>query len=297
MRNVKWIVLFLLLGSAVSSYGYFYDDCAYVMGTAVVGQGDWVTNYNPGTTGSQGTAQPSLKQSDIKIFDGFGWNNGAYNYGGIARDISGDVVDGVYQLVVTFHGQAVASFGCNFQITIGDYGITDPNVTTANHLTLLHDDRTSVQTMYLYIHRNGVLESAGAPTASFAGAPIGQHQIKVCVDLNAGTASVYYRDVDNSTLEPLGDWNLLASWTDTLPMTSITQLGIAVSDYKYVYNIESGLPPAPVSCAAAQDAGYLLNMDLNDDCHVNLLDFAMFAGDWMRCVVPGETGCETPWAD
>lgn len=34
------------------------------------------------------------------------------------------------------------------------------------------------------------------------------------------------------------------------------------------------------------------SMDINRDCVVNLLDFAMFAGGWLECTMPGEPGCE-----
>jgi len=34
------------------------------------------------------------------------------------------------------------------------------------------------------------------------------------------------------------------------------------------------------------------SMDFNRDCYVNSLDFAMFAGSWLECTIPGEPGCE-----
>jgi hypothetical protein len=32
-------------------------------------------------------------------------------------------------------------------------------------------------------------------------------------------------------------------------------------------------------------------MDFNRDCYVNMLDFAVFAADWLECTMPGEPGC------
>lgn len=35
--------------------------------------------------------------------------------------------------------------------------------------------------------------------------------------------------------------------------------------------------------------------DLNQDCYVNLLDFALFASDWMACTNPAYTACDAYW--
>jgi hypothetical protein len=32
--------------------------------------------------------------------------------------------------------------------------------------------------------------------------------------------------------------------------------------------------------------------DLNFDCEVDFTDFAIFAQDWLKCTMPGESGCE-----
>jgi len=37
--------------------------------------------------------------------------------------------------------------------------------------------------------------------------------------------------------------------------------------------------------------------DLNQDCYVDLADFALMATDWAKCTTPGGAGCETPWQD
>ena len=298
MRNEKKCMVFLAVCVLTAgAYGHYYDNFEYADTSELVGQGGWVTNYNPGTTEAEGTPQLSLVVSGDVVYDGLGWNNGAYNFSGAARDASGDVEAGEYQVVVTLHGQASSSWACNFILTIGDYGITDPNVTTANHLTLIHDDRPTVHSLSLAVHRNGVYEYLGAPEVSLWGADYGKHQLKVTVDLNLGTADVYFRDIDDTTFDPISDWSLLLSLVEPLPMTSITQVGIGASDYKYIYDFESGFKPAPPSCAAVLAEGYSLDRDLNSDCHVNLVDFSLLASDWMRCVIPGQTGCETPWLD
>jgi hypothetical protein len=40
-------------------------------------------------------------------------------------------------------------------------------------------------------------------------------------------------------------------------------------------------------------AGYL-TADLNRDCYVNFQDFAIFAGQWLQCTNPVDTGCSAP---
>lgn len=231
------IGLFLVLGLAGGAMGAFTDDFSYVMGTDLVGQGGWVTNYN-----ANGSAMPSLVQSDIKVYDGHGWNDGAYVLGGAARDVSGDVVGGKYEMTVTLHGQEYA-YGSVLLLTIGDSGITDGG--TSNHLTLYYD--ANQNKLYYYRHINGIYEYAGALETSRNMESYMQHQLKVTVDLNANAASVYFRDVDNVTLAPIEPWNLEGSWNYDLPMTTITQAGIASSNYKYIYDFNSVPEPATMS--------------------------------------------------
>ncbi|MBN2212261.1 MAG: LamG domain-containing protein [Sedimentisphaerales bacterium] len=35
--------------------------------------------------------------------------------------------------------------------------------------------------------------------------------------------------------------------------------------------------------------------DVNDDCYVDLADFALLAADWLECVEPQDPGCTWPW--
>ena len=39
------------------------------------------------------------------------------------------------------------------------------------------------------------------------------------------------------------------------------------------------------------DQGYL-SADINRDCHVNLMDLAMMAQQWLACTMPGQAGCQ-----
>jgi hypothetical protein len=51
----------------------------------------------------------------------------------------------------------------------------------------------------------------------------------------------------------------------------------------------------PADCASAHENGFVLMGDVNNDCYVNLLDLALMAQTWARCVNPQDANCETPW--
>ena len=50
----------------------------------------------------------------------------------------------------------------------------------------------------------------------------------------------------------------------------------------------------PIDCDAAIAAGYLLEGDINEDCYVNFIDFAMFAEQWLDCIDPNLPCGELP---
>ena len=49
------------------------------------------------------------------------------------------------------------------------------------------------------------------------------------------------------------------------------------------------------SCAALIASGQQLAMDINGDCYVDFLDFAIIAKGWMYCFNPTDDACEEPW--
>jgi hypothetical protein len=53
----------------------------------------------------------------------------------------------------------------------------------------------------------------------------------------------------------------------------------------------------PADCNEAIALGYGLKYDFDENCYVNLADFAKFAGSWMDCVKPGDANCFSPWID
>ena len=50
-------------------------------------------------------------------------------------------------------------------------------------------------------------------------------------------------------------------------------------------------------CDIIQDQGWTLTADMNNDCYVNLEDFAELAIDWLRCYEPTDPMCEHPWME
>ena len=51
----------------------------------------------------------------------------------------------------------------------------------------------------------------------------------------------------------------------------------------------------PQTCSDVHLQGYGIPGDLNEDCHINMADLSMFAGNWLRCNHPNDPICETPW--
>ncbi|MHB9071210.1 MAG: hypothetical protein ACYC54_12690 [Sedimentisphaerales bacterium] len=51
----------------------------------------------------------------------------------------------------------------------------------------------------------------------------------------------------------------------------------------------------PEDCADAIAHGYRLAGDLNSDCHVDFLDLAGMAEQWLLCNIPGQSGCIENW--
>ena len=72
---------------------------------------------------------------------------------------------------------------------------------------------------------------------------------------------------------------------------------INVNASQGTFNLDNlWLTQAEYDCAEAIADGYGLDLDFNDDCSINLVDFASLAGDWLDCMEPGVGGCQTPWS-
>ena len=71
--------------------------------------------------------------------------------------------------------------------------------------------------------------------------------------------------------------------------------GCAPAGYD-TFSITPGLPDeAPIDCETAIVRGYGWDTDLNQDCSVDLLDYALLAQKWLMCIEPTDQNCQKPW--
>ena len=63
----------------------------------------------------------------------------------------------------------------------------------------------------------------------------------------------------------------------------------------YIDDFEVYQTTAPDTCAEAIADGHSPKYDLNDDCYVDLADFAIFASEWAYCMEPTNDNCSEPW--
>ena len=73
-------------------------------------------------------------------------------------------------------------------------------------------------------------------------------------------------------------------------------------NYYASYAIEAGLSEVqfyeylgPEDCADAIVEGYGKKADLNSDCYLDLLDFAIIMKGWLTCMDPTDENCDHPW--
>ena len=63
----------------------------------------------------------------------------------------------------------------------------------------------------------------------------------------------------------------------------------------YLDDLQVNPEPSTLICQDMIDDGYGVPSDLNSDCSVNLIDWAMFIEDWNRCNNPDDIACEETW--
>ena len=109
--------------------------------------------------------------------------------------------------------------------------------------------------------------------------------------LLTGTGSEFR--VPLGTLGIAGDtvirWSAGCASSDVFAGDACSQPGPLVSQ-EYVLTL-----PGPRNCAEVYQAGLGVPTDLNQDCRVNLVDFALIANDWPRCNNPEDENCENPY--
>jgi len=134
------------------------------------------------------------------------------------------------------------------------------------------------------------------------------------IDSGTGTGSrtIYRIDAANATLISGTDYMANATVEITLSSTGDTYntgvnslafspdgkflaMGVpAGRDKLYIFSTEA-MTSTPVNCADAIGKGYSLSYDLDNDCRINLSDFALIAAKWFECIDPVNSKCSTPW--
>ncbi|HBG27893.1 MAG TPA: hypothetical protein DDX75_12460 [Phycisphaerales bacterium] len=62
-----------------------------------------------------------------------------------------------------------------------------------------------------------------------------------------------------------------------------------------VWSFTTAASPELLTCNDVFAAGYGLPGDINEDCYIDLKDFAIIAYDWLACNIPDETNCIENW--
>lgn len=98
---------------------------------------------------------------------------------------------------------------------------------------------------------------------------------RIEINPSASVTGANFKDADTSSFSLPNRWNSGANVQDFTALRAW-------------YN-----PPA--DCAAAIAMGFKNYFDVNNDCYVNLKDFAQFAENWMTCINPADSSCSKPW--
>ncbi|MBN1435833.1 MAG: hypothetical protein JW936_02055 [Sedimentisphaerales bacterium] len=280
-----------------------WGDITNVLNAAqIVGKNGWQQAYS-GAYGTLLQAEANLIGQALEPVDNWGLTPYA-GWSGAGRNITLDVIDGDYELTMAVYGQAHTGTTMDQKFfEIGDLPLLTGDTTSANSYIIMLDDRNTVNYLYLFTIRDGARNVAeDVDGGAFDGATYKWFEFKFVVDMDAGTASAYWRDVDDVTKQPIGGggWTLIGNFPGPIPFDTLNAFVFALNDYARIDNVTSGFEGedrVPEDCSVVIQAGYGLGNDFNSDCAVGLPDLAVLSADWLRCVEPGEAGCETPWWD
>jgi len=151
---------------------------------------------------------------------------------------------------------------------------------------------------------------------------MGQNAAPVIVGINVpevvmltGTAVI---DVDAEIFDAHGD-AVSCSWTQTSPAEPVAVLSaVDVEDPQITFTAEGtysfrltindgqyGLSDTiykeftivvnQADCARVKADGLLMAGDINEDCRVDMSDFALMAADWLKCNNPVDSSCTNPY--
>ena len=189
-----------------------------------------------------------------------------------------------------------------WRMRVNDYIFNDP--TNASVFTMainepdgLGDDLGGVWTVSLYYDNTTSGLRAHIATSGWGdGAAIDNdwhnYKLKVYTDRNGTRMARLYVDgeaVYASTNGITGVYGESISF-GTPGVTPGSETGV---DFDLDY-VKIWIDGVPTDCEGAKAMGYLKG-DINGDCKVDLQDLQEMASQWLNCVDPGVSGCDTPW--
>ena len=337
MIKLKYLILpiVVVVFGVTTCYGYFedfFDGAEYAAGYTdpydhnefvhIHGKYRWEKCY-PGISSIGEISDPVIARSIVfpgnpyevvwemgEDLDHAGDSESTFkNFSGAGRNVTLDVNDGKYQVMVAFHAQYTnPPYIDGVGLEIGDHGILT-GVEVGNRYVLQIDGRDSVETIYLGKLSDGVhdtniisfFELTGHLTDYYS-----WYEIKVEIDMTAGTASAYWRDIDDFSKAPSGSWVFVGDFPGPIPFASLNAVAIYGADNGSVDNFRSGYvgyTAEVTDCNMAVEAGLNPEYDLNGDCYVGGFDLLKVANDWLRCVDPCDVNCEVveppikPWLE
>ena len=168
-----------------------------------------------------------------------------------------------------------------------------PNIDNYGKIEYLQQSDTSYHIINLHMGSAYINDySTGAAIALDGVLTLSQwHKIQIEFDHTAGLDltgqyTLYVDDVSRGTVA-----------MDSFPgekSRSFTYASSSTAGIKYIDDIKLS-DGAPETCVEALRKGYDLSGDVNKDCYVNLVDYAMIAEDWMECNDPENDNCLGNW--
>jgi len=242
MGQFKFVTILLILSLFVNVYGFFKDDfnTAYPAGeSGIPGQNGWVTSYNSSNVAHQPvTIHPTGRFASVTSA-----NYGSGTWSGAGRDIRNDVVDGVYEVRMAVYGQYHAPEYADFtEFSVGNNSLiaSTANANDRDRHTIHFDNRNSQGKVYLGTVTNGSVSWSSAidwDKDAYVWA-----EVKIYINMNTGTATAYWRDLNDTTLLPTGTgvWTSFGNFPGTIPYTELTSTCFSHVDYGRTDNFVSG---------------------------------------------------------
>ena len=190
-----------------------------------------------------------------------------------------------------------------WRMRVNDYVFNDPSNAGIFSLAInepdgLGDDLGGVWTASLYYdNTTGGLKAHIATSGWGDGAVIDNdwhdYKLKVYNDRSGNRMARLYVDGEAVYASVNGTTGVFGE-SISFGNPGVTSGSETGSNYDLDY-IKVWIDGVPTDCSGAKELGYLKG-DINGDCKVDLQDLQDMAGQWLDCIDPGVSGCDTPWS-